>query len=253
MSTVEGHQGSHQDLANFCAKHHIELALNQVNLLRELPDTTRKRIQSKCSWRLVGRDGTVLAQEDPTHDVLFIIHGTVRVAQFTQGGREIAFAEIGVGGHVGEIAAIDGGRRSAYVVAETDTVLAVLAQEDFLDLLRQNTDFAFSVMRSLSATIRGANKRVRDLTGLKAPDRVALELLKMATMTASSPNATSITLRPSPTASEIANKASTTRETVARALSQLIRQGLLVRDGHDLQIVSIAAMEEHIARMSQGI
>jgi CRP/FNR family cyclic AMP-dependent transcriptional regulator len=251
MSHADAQQGSHQDLTNFCARHSIELDLNGINLLHDLPASTRRLIQTKCSWRLVTRGGTVMAQDDPTNDVMFIIHGSVRVVQFTQAGREIAFAEIGAGGHVGEIAAIDNGRRSAYVVAETDLVLGVLAQEDFLSLMLQHTDFSFSVMRSLSATIRGINKRVRDLTGLKAPDRVALELLKLGAQMASSPNATSITLRPSPTASEIAHKASTTRETVARTLSQLIRQGLLERVGHDLHIVSVAAMEEHIARMSE--
>ncbi|MDX2103160.1 MAG: Crp/Fnr family transcriptional regulator [Alphaproteobacteria bacterium] len=252
MSHSEDQQGSHQDLANFCTRYKIDLQLSGVVLLRELPDTTRRRIQSKCTWRLVHRGGTVLAQDDPTHEVLFIIHGTVRVVQFTQAGREIAFAEVGTGGHVGEIAAIDGGRRSAYVVAESDVVIGALGQDDFLDLLRQNTDFAFSVMRSLTATIRGINKRVRDLTGLKAPDRVALEVLKLGTQATSSANATSITLRPSPTASEIANKAATTRETVARTLSQLIRQGLLKRVGPDLQIVSVAALEDYIERMSDG-
>ena len=53
-------------------------------------------------------------------------------------------------------------------------------------------------------------------------------------------------LKAAPTATEIANRATTTRETVARALSDFTRQGLIRRVGQDLEILDVFALENSI-------
>lgn len=242
--------GIQLDLQGFVQRHHVDLSLRPMSLLRGLPDECLDRLAGVVAWRLYPRQTTILAQDDITRDLLFVAYGMVRVVQFTASGREIAFADIGPGGNVGEIAAIDGGRRSAYVLALTDVVTGLLTQEDFMGALTEYPDLALNVMRHLTTIIRGINARVRDLSGLKAPERVAVELLRLAQQLTPNGPATAITIRPSPTATEIANKASTTRETVARTVSALIRRGLLRRVGPDLEIVNVPELEDYIERAS---
>ncbi len=51
-------------------------------------------------------------------------------------------------------------------------------------------------------------------------------------------------IRPAPLHVDIANRASTTRESVTRALSELARQGIISRQGDALVVLDIERLEE---------
>ncbi|HUA56608.1 MAG TPA: Crp/Fnr family transcriptional regulator [Candidatus Sulfotelmatobacter sp.] len=237
------------DLETFVAKHRISLTLNEMFLFRGLPRDVIRQAEAKCVWKLFPKESTIITQDDLAQDVLFVRHGLVRVVQFTASGREISYADNGPGGHFGEIAAIDGGPRSAYVIALFDTVAAVLSGKDFLLLLRNHPEFAVNVMRTLTAIVRGINIRLRDLSALRAPDRVAVELVRLARQWSRGETASRITIRPAPTATDIANRAATTRETVARTFADLTRRKLIRRVGHDLEILDVFALEDSVQEL----
>src|SRR5260221_10732492 len=237
------------DLDTFLAKHRITPALTDMFLFRGLGKDVIRQAESKCAWKLFAKDVTIINQDDLAQDVLFVRHGLVRVVQFTASGREISYADIGPGGHFGEMAAIDGGPRSAYVIALVDTVAGVMSGKEFLTLLRNHPDFAVNVMRTLTSIVRGINVRLRDLSALRAPDRVAVELVRLGRQWSRGETASRITIRPAPTATDIANPAATTRETVARTFADLARRKLIRRVGHDLEILDMFALEDSVQEL----
>ncbi|MBI3515858.1 MAG: Crp/Fnr family transcriptional regulator [Proteobacteria bacterium] len=237
------------DLDTFIAKHRITPALTDMFLFRSLGKDVIRQAEAKCAWKLFAKDVTIINQDDLAQDVLFVRHGLVRVVQFTASGREISYADIGPGGHFGEMAAIDGGPRSAYVIALHDTVAGVLPGKDFLGLMRSHHEFALNVMRTLTAVVRGINVRLRDLSALRAPDRVAVELVRLGRQWSGGETASRITIRPAPTATDIANRAATTRETVARTFADLARRKLIRRVGHDLEILDVFALEDSVGEL----
>ena len=237
------------DLDSFLAKHRIVPALGEMHLFRGLARDLIRQAEMKCVWKLFPKESTIITQDDLAQDVLFVRHGLARVVQFTASGREISYADIGPGGHFGEIACIDGGPRSAYVIALHDTVAGVLSGKDFLALLRSHPDFALNVMRTLTSIVRGINIRLRDLSALRAPDRVAVELVRLGRQWSRGETASRITIRPAPTATDIANRAATTRETVARTFADLARRKLIRRVGHDLEILDVFALEDSVQEL----
>ncbi len=64
------------------------------------------------------------------------------------------------GDHFGEIAAIDGGERSASVVSETPVQLAVMTRLDLQKALRDDPELALALMTALAQMVRRANKDV---------------------------------------------------------------------------------------------
>jgi CRP/FNR family cyclic AMP-dependent transcriptional regulator len=56
-------------------------------------------------------------------------------------------------------------------------------------------------------------------------------------------------ITPMPTQQDLAGRSGTTRDTVARTLSQLTRDGLVQRTGRTLRIPDLAALEAAIARL----
>jgi len=62
------------------------------------------------------------------------------------------------GDHFGEIAAIDGGERSASVTSETPVQLAVMTRMDLQKALRDDPELSLALMVALAQMVRRANK-----------------------------------------------------------------------------------------------
>jgi CRP/FNR family cyclic AMP-dependent transcriptional regulator len=236
------------DLHGFLETHRISARLDRIRLLAGLPAAIIREAEARCRWALFPAGTTIITEKDAGRDVVLVRHGIARVVQRTRSGREIAHADIGANGHFGELAAIDGGPRSADVVAQTDTVGALLAGDDFVTLLRRHPELALRVTRSLTAMVRGCNDRLRDLGGLPPSERVAGELLRLARQLAFTSNASRITIQQPPSARVLAKRAGTTRETVQRTLRSLMRQHLIQRVGESLEIFDVDRLERSIGR-----
>ncbi len=184
---------------------------------------------------VVGRD-TISAS------VHFVITGRCRVVNRTQAGRrDIVLDEIGAGGFFGEMAAIDGEPRSAAVIALERTEIAELDGETFRLFLTAHPLAALRVMRRLSEVIRQADSVIMDISGLGAQARVYLELLRRARTGGGLP-ANVAAVAPVPLHGEIAARACTARETVARVLSDLVRRQLLRREPERFLLTDIDAL-----------
>jgi CRP/FNR family transcriptional regulator, cyclic AMP receptor protein len=100
------------------------------------------------------------------------------------------------------------------------------------------------VMANLAAVIRTSTDRIVDLTTLGANNRVHGELLRQAASSATDDN--TATIKPIPVHSDMASRASTTRETVARVLSDLAKKGIVKREKDSLVICDVMALEDMV-------
>ena len=215
-----------------------------IRLLAGLDEATRKRLEQACSWRQFHAQEQIIDRQSESHDVFFVVSGAVRVVIYSLSGREITLDDVGAGGHFGEFAAIDGEPRSANVMALTDTVTAAISQERFLALLADNPEVAFTLMRDLTRIIRTTTERVMDLSTLAANNRVQADLLRLAKASMKGDNRSEIA--PIPVHGDIASRVSTTRETVARVLNDLARQGVVERQKDRLVIADVEHLEDMV-------
>jgi CRP-like cAMP-binding protein len=206
-----------------------------IRLFEDLDEAERRRLENRCTWRRYGAGETVLERGSESREVLFIVEGAVNILNFSLSGREVAYATLTAGECFGELAAIDAQPRSASVVAIEKTLAAVLASEEFLALLKERAEVTFKVLQRLTSMVRMGDVRIMELSTLAATQRVFAELLRMAKPDAAVPKLWVI--HPLPPLREIASRISTTRETVARALSQLYPTGLIRRKGKSLYIL----------------
>jgi CRP/FNR family cyclic AMP-dependent transcriptional regulator len=159
------------------------------------------------------------------------------------GHREVIFDEIGPGGYFGELAAIDGEPRSANIVAAEETITGLLSAEAFIEILFQHRETGLAFMRRLSEMIRQATTRIMDLSTLGVHGRIYAELLRQARTGGGRPPNTAA-IHPVPVHSDIAARVSTSRETVARVLSDLAHRGLLHREHDNLILLDVKSLTE---------
>lgn len=102
--------------------------------------------------------GKVLCREDQSGaDFFVLLSGS---ADVTRGSKKIT--KMTVGDFFGEIALIDGGKRTATVTTTSPSRCLVLGPRQFQNVLHQNTEIAHSVMKALTARVREAGAAKAD-------------------------------------------------------------------------------------------
>jgi len=209
--------------------------LGGIELLSRLTPETLRNLERQCLWHELAANQMILGRSDyAAHHIYFVVEGTVRIVNYSPSGREIAFANIRKGSYFGELGALTAKPRSASVIAVTDCRLASLAPLVFQRLLLDNPELALRVIMQLADVIQRCDQRIMDLSTLSAVQRVHVDLLRRAKPDIVAPE--NWVVRPLPTQSDIASRASTTRETVSRAMKQLSVAGVVERKGRVLYV-----------------
>ncbi|WP_420405239.1 Crp/Fnr family transcriptional regulator [Nisaea sp.] len=205
----------------------INRSLATSTLLQDLPPEKIADLDKRCRWRNFEADQVIINLDDESTDVYFIIWGDVRVTVFSETGKTVIIQDLKTGHHFGEFSAIDGGRRSASIVALSRTVVAVLPAEAFRDLLMEFPELSQTVMRRMVGSLRNLVERVVEFSTLGVRNRIHAELLRLARAGRIVDGTGRIS--PPPTHAEIAARISTHREAVTRELKALERSDLLER------------------------
>lgn len=175
--------------------------------------------------------GTRVFHEGDSSDACYIVsEGSFRVTREHSDGRAITLATLGPGEIFGELAMLDGDRRSASAESITDGTLLALPANDVRSLLARNPEIALKLVAGLVRRLRAANARLSRQSFQTVPSRVAGILLQLS-RDAQDPDAeepTEVTIRMNQT--DLAQLAGTSRESVSRFLAELERAGV-VRSG----------------------
>jgi CRP-like cAMP-binding protein len=226
------------------------LGLRGIALLQGLSPERLESLARTCAWRNYPAGKSIVSRIAPDRDVHLVVSGRVRVTNYSAGGRQVTFRDLGAGELFGEVAAIDDMPRSADVVALESTLTASIPPAAFRELLRQEPVVAERVLRRLSGVVRRMSERVIDLSTLGVHNRIHAELLRLARESGLSHNTARID--PAPKHADLASQVSTYREQVTRELSALAKAGIVRRDGHALLVCDIKRLEALVEQAKAG-
>lgn len=212
-------------------------SLEGVTVFRNVPEHVRTKAEARCAWTAFPPRAEIVAYQDQSNDVFFIVRGHVRVIIYSSSGRAVAFRDMQPGEMFGELAAIDGQDRSASVEAVEHCLIARMKPGVFWDLLLSEPSLTKAVLLHLTNLIRSLSTRVYEFSTLAVQNRIHAELLRLARQGRA--RGAEVEIRRPPTHSEIASSISTHREAVARELSRLCKLGIIDRQGRALRIKNI--------------
>jgi CRP-like cAMP-binding protein len=224
-------------------------ALRRVRILADLPQARLEQLASTCRWQDYDAGEPILGYQDPSTEAFFLAAGKARVIIYSAEGKAVVFSDLKPGSMFGEVAAIDGGARSAGVDAVEPSTIASLTASQFQGLLVQEPTVAVATLQRLTAEVRRLSERVLEFSTLAVQNRIHAELLRLATEAGQQQG--QALLSPAPSLADIADRISTHREAVSRELSRLGSEGLLRRDGSGLRITDVARLER-LVRDARG-
>lgn len=219
---------------------HTEL-LRVNDLLIGLDDGAFEEFVKRCGFVEVAKGGTLIQEGDTQHSVVFVVEGIVRIVGLAE-GMELNYRDIPAGGWFGEIAAIDKGGRSASAYAATDVTVATAPREVFLNLLLEHRHIAVKILERLASIVRQANQRMVSATSFSGVQRVYMKLLDLAQPDAHNDGQWYIPRMP--THEDLAVEAMTSKELVARAISQLMQMNVAKREKGQLRICNRETLKQ---------
>ncbi|MBV8651915.1 MAG: Crp/Fnr family transcriptional regulator [Alphaproteobacteria bacterium] len=231
----------------------VRRTLAGVGLFADLDEGARQALERRCAWRSWHPGEQIIDREGESTDVYFVVCGRAQVMDYSENGqRAVIFDEIGPGGCFGELSAIDGEPRSAHIVAGCETVTASLGSEAFIDALFQHRAVGAAFLRRLTEMVRQSTARIMDVSVVAANNRIYAELLRRAKLGPGMAPNTAV-IRPIPVHGEMAARVSTSRETVARAMSELAHRGMLQREHDALVITDLSQLTSLAAKHRDGL
>ncbi len=135
--------------------------LRRVPLFESLDNEAARRLCALLT-SIECKVGTFLFRAGDRGDAMYLIErGKVRICVQGTDGRQMTLAELGHGEFFGEMAVIDGERRSADAIVAEDARLAVLSRPHFLSFVRDNPDVALEMLSALANRLRRTDELLR--------------------------------------------------------------------------------------------
>ncbi|MEM7506996.1 MAG: Crp/Fnr family transcriptional regulator [Pseudomonadota bacterium] len=211
-------------------------------MLDELDAATRALLESKLAMREFGAGEQIVSYQAVEQELCFLLEGSARVKIFSETGRVVEYRTLHEGDMFGEVALIDGGARSASVVAETDCRVGRLSREEFWALTIASPDFNRVLLTRLSMLVRTLTERVLEYSIFPGSRRVFRELVRMIDEEGYDGN--SAVIDPAPTHQVMADRISFHREAVSRQMSALNRMGLVKKRNGRLNVTDVEALRQ---------
>ena len=211
-------------------------ALSQSFVLRGLARDELEQLARMMRRRAYRRSEVVFHQGDPGQMLHLVYAGRLKVVAPSEGGEEAVLAIVGPGDLVGDLALLDGGPRSATVVALEPVETGILSRADFLALLRRSPPVVDSLLATLAQTIRRLSEDVGDLMFLDLHGRLAKRLLELADAHGSATDG-SIEIQVAFTEEELSGMIGATRPRVNKLLGYYEGRGAITRRGRRIVVL----------------
>jgi CRP-like cAMP-binding protein len=224
----------------------VEL-LGKTALFGPLSEVDRGLIAGRMRRVQFDTDQMIFSRGDPGRDIFLVLEGRIRLSILSSDGRELSFAHAGPGNVFGEIAALDGGERTAGATAITRVQAMSLPQRAMQELIENNPKVAAAAIHFLCARLRETDQRLEAIALHRIEVRLARLLLSALRLQSPPPKGQSVPLDLGMSQGELALLIGASRPKVNIALTMLEEMGAITRMG--TQVKCNTEVLENIADM----
>lgn len=209
--------------------------LSSIHLLRGIEPEQTTRLAEVINLAEFEKGKLVVRKGDIPQHMCFLLAGQLQVVDWAEDGREISLGLINPGSHFGELSILDGGIRSASIVAIAPSKVLYLTRQESLKLIFGSAVVNQRIMLRLVEMVRVTSSKLTQLNNQPVQARVAATLLQMAREDAGDTGIIEVV----PSQKELALMVSSTRESVSRCINEFARKGYLSRKDNTLIITSL--------------
>ena len=173
----------------------------------------------------------IFSRGDPGKELYLVLEGRIRLSILSSDGRELSFAHAGAGNIFGEIAALDGGERTAGATAISRVQAMALPQRAMLELVENNAKVAAAAIRFLCTRLRETDQRLEAIALHRIEVRLARLMLSALKLQSPGAKGQNVALDLGMSQGELALLIGASRPKVNIALTMLEDMGAIKRAG----------------------
>lgn len=182
---------------------------------------------------------TLLLQGDPGDQLLILLSGNAKVTMVAQNGREITLDYADPGTVLGEIAVLNGGGRSASVIALSAGSYLRLTRAAFEAFIERQPGVAWRLLKELARRLRQTNDTVESDRAFTSGPRLARFLQRLTL--SSNPDGR---LRLDLSQTELGSFAGMSRENINRQLSAWADAGVIALEHGQIRVLDSLFLSE---------
>jgi CRP-like cAMP-binding protein len=183
-------------------------------------------------------------QGDQVRKVGVVLTGQAYALIYSERGQETWVGQFSEGDFFGHGALLAGRVMDVELIADKETIILFIQAAHFETLLLSHSTLRTHIIKDLAERLYKATNRAVEAVTLSARGRVCAEFLRMSKPIGIEPD--KLIIRPVPPFTDIALRISTTRETVSRTVSDLVKDGILVREMGAIVIAKPANFKRRI-------
>lgn len=208
--------------------------LRDTEVFARVDAATAAELAQRMVRRTYKRGEALFHQGDAGDSLYVLVEGSVAVVVTSENGDRMVLTTLAPPDVLGEIALLDGGRRSASAEAVEETVALVLSRAAFLQLMKDHPPFVEQLLRSLGGLVRRLSEQASDFVFLDLPGRVAKAVLRLAEDTGRAPEGVPVEV--TVTQQRLAEMVGGSRQSVNQILHAFAARGLLELHGRRVLI-----------------
>ncbi|MGD0875546.1 MAG: Crp/Fnr family transcriptional regulator [Acidimicrobiales bacterium] len=210
------------------------------DFLRRLTEIEAKSLEARSRRKSYARGTIIFRDGDQGGEALVLRAGRVKVSARRR-SREVILAVLDPGSLLGEVSAIDGGPRSATVVALEPVEVDAIGADDFVEFLAEHPRVAGELLQLVVARLRDASLRQVEFGTVDTLGRLCVSLIQLADRYGR-PLGEHVEVDAPINQQEIAEWAGMSREAVVKGLRQLRSLGWLTVDARVLTLLDPPAI-----------
>ncbi len=219
----------------------IRAMLKSRSVLAALPDEALDGLLKRSRAVNYQKGAEIYRRGDAGDSLMVILSGRVKITNITADAREVGLNFLGAGDLNGELAALDGGPRSANATALEPTEALVIWRRDLIPVLEQHPTAMLGIIATLAGKVRAMSAAVEQ-SNLNIAAKAAGALLRLADRHGIAvAQGTRIEMKLSQR--DLGNFAGLSRENMNRQLANLRDEGLIAIDGGEIVVLDREGLE----------
>jgi CRP/FNR family cyclic AMP-dependent transcriptional regulator len=210
-------------------------------LFEGLPVSVLDRLAAHARVAPFAEGARIFEKGDPGLSLMLVLEGVVKISIFSDEGKEVVLNLIREGEILGEIAILDGEKRTADAWALRGLTLLVIDRRDFMQVLASEPMLGARLLKVLSDRLRQTSQQVEEISFVDPRYRLAKSILRLAAVQG-------VLQHPEPritmTQKELGQMIGLSRESTNRQLREWAETGLISLEKGGFRIRAVERLEE---------
>lgn len=212
------------------------------SILKELPDKEKELLTEEHSYSSLRKGEFIFHEGDKPSGLYCLAYGKVKIFKEGIGGRDQIIRMVRPQGLMGYAAIILGTMHTTSAVALEESAVCLLDRNNFLRLLKRNSDLSMKMMRMMASNLTFSNERTVSLTQKHIRGRLAESLIVLKDTYGLENDGK--TIKAYVSREDLACLSNMTTSNAIRTLSVFATESVIALEGKKIKIVDQGRLEK---------